>query len=349
MSSLPPENRPSRRREEEVIAAIVALLGLGGVAVAAIAQSSGGMNLDSLRSWIGGQPEASVSPQTPPAASGMTSLSAPISPAPTSSAPISPAPTSSAPTSSAPVVAAVPKDQTSPAVPSPSGEISPRVAASPAPAPTIAATPQSPMPSVTGSPIQFSDVPGDFWAGAYIQQLSARGILTGLPDGTFQPDRPVTRAELAVVIQKTFERSEQQTAIAFKDVPADHWAAPAITKTVRINFMRGYPGEIFRPSQNVSRLEVWLSLAKGLNLAVPENPQVVVQQYQDRASIPPWAWASVAATTTTGLVVNYPDVRTLNPNRPATRAEVTAIVYQALVLNQQAAAIQSPYLVQGKQ
>lgn len=53
--------------------------------------------------------------------------------------------------------------------------------------------------------------------------------------------------------------------------------------------------------------------------------------YQDAEQIPQYAVDDVAATTTAGIVVNYPDRQVLNPTRPATRGEVAALIHQALV------------------
>jgi hypothetical protein len=55
-------------------------------------------------------------------------------------------------------------------------------------------------PALGGS---FSDVSGH-WAEAWIEQLATEGITSGYPDGTFKPDRTVTRAEMAVFLTKTF-------------------------------------------------------------------------------------------------------------------------------------------------
>jgi hypothetical protein len=49
----------------------------------------------------------------------------------------------------------------------------------------------------------FSDISGH-WAEAWVEQLAIKGITSGYPDGTFKPDRTVTRAEMAVFLVKTF-------------------------------------------------------------------------------------------------------------------------------------------------
>src|SRR5690606_32028850 len=48
----------------------------------------------------------------------------------------------------------------------------------------------------------FPDMPADHWAAAAIRKAVERGLLQGYPDGTFRPDQPVTRAELASVLER---------------------------------------------------------------------------------------------------------------------------------------------------
>lgn len=58
------------------------------------------------------------------------------------------------------------------------------------------------------------------WAQAYIETLSAQGVLNGFPDGTFRPNEPVTRAQFATIVNTAFRlRNTSGTFIGFRDVP----------------------------------------------------------------------------------------------------------------------------------
>jgi hypothetical protein len=194
-------------------------------------------------------------------------------------------------------------------------------------------------------PINFVDVPQDFWARPFIDALSARGIVNGFTTGYFRPNQLVTRAEFAALLQQAFDKTPGQSTTVFKDVPSDFWAVPAIDKATKAGFLKGYPGNLFQPQQQIPRAQVLVALATGLNLAPPSNPTQVLQFYKDAAQIPNYATEKIAAATTSGLVVNYPDPNLLNPNQNATRAEVTAIIYQALVKAGKVQPIQSQYVV----
>ncbi|OKH28929.1 DUF1565 domain-containing protein [Chroogloeocystis siderophila] len=188
----------------------------------------------------------------------------------------------------------------------------------------------------------FSDVQG-LWAQPYIAALASREIIAGFPDGTFKPNEPVTRAQFAAIVSKAFTPTPQREAQDFNDVSRNFWGYQAIQTAYRGGFVAGYPGGAFQPQQQIPRVQVLVSLANGLNLRA-DNPNVL-STYADASQIPGYATDAVAAATQRQLVVNYPTPNQLNPNRPATRAEVAAFVYQALVNSGRAQAIASPYLV----
>ncbi|MUL39336.1 endo-1,4-beta-xylanase [Gloeocapsopsis dulcis] len=207
----------------------------------------------------------------------------------------------------------------------------------------IALAPARPSQPGLPSPTTFPDIQGH-WAQAYIQALADKNIISGFPDGTFKPNAPVTRAEFAAIATKAFPKAPQNNpSIEFVDIPKSFWGYSAIQTAVRRGFLVGYPGRIFQPSQQIPRVQVVVALASGLNLS--SNNTNVLSFYQDAAQIPNYATNKVAAATQRRMVVNYPTARQLNPNRNATRAEVAAFVYQALVDADQAQPINSPYLV----
>ncbi|MBW4495546.1 MAG: S-layer homology domain-containing protein [Oscillatoria princeps RMCB-10] len=179
--------------------------------------------------------------------------------------------------------------------------------------------------------IIFPDVTGH-WAQSFIQALAARDIIRGFPDGTFRPDEPVTRAQFAAMVRKAFPRNSIRSAIEFDDVPRFYWGYTAIQEAYSIGFLEGYPNRIFQPDQNIPRAQVLVSLATGLNLTARTDPRAIVTgSFQDAGQIASYAINSIAAATENRLVVNYPSVAFLNPNQIATRAEVAAFIYQALV------------------
>lgn len=191
----------------------------------------------------------------------------------------------------------------------------------------------------------FTDVQSNYWASQFIQQLSQRGVIAGFPDGSFRPEEPVTRAQFAAMINKAFQKPAQRQAINFNDVPGNYWAFSAIQQAYTIGFLAGYPGNNFRPNEAIPRQQVLVSLANGLQYTASTDPATILQYYNDASSIADYARSPIAAATEKQIVVNYPNVKFLNPTVTASRAQVAAFIYQALVSSNQATAINSPYIV----
>lgn len=185
----------------------------------------------------------------------------------------------------------------------------------------------------------FGDVPTTYWAYDYIEGLAKLNIITGFGNGSFRPDEPVTRAQFAAIIRQAFI-TNPASAQQFADVPANYWAAQPISAARSSGFLSGYPGNLFKPGQNIPRTQAFVSLANGLKYA-SNNPQRLTA-YTDSNEIPAYARSAVAAADEAGIVVHYPFSDKLEPNRNATRADVAAFVYQALVKQGRATAVAAP-------
>ncbi|GBE93935.1 fasciclin domain-containing protein [Nostoc cycadae] len=206
---------------------------------------------------------------------------------------------------------------------------------SPSAIPSPSATPSS-SPTATSN---FSDVSSDYWATPFIQALAARNVISGFPDGSFKPNQAVTRAEFATMIQKAFNQNpvRQIRSGGFTDVPANYWAASAIQEAYETGFMTGYPGNVFQPNLQIPKVQAIAALSSGLNLNSSGTASDVLNTYYtDASAIPNYAVNNVAAATQANIVVNYPDVKQLNPQVPLTRAEAAGLLYQALVRQGQA-------------
>ena len=173
--------------------------------------------------------------------------------------------------------------------------------------------------------------------------MAAKDIVSGFPDGTFKPNDSLTRAQYAALLAKAFELTPRRAGTTFKDVAADFWGKEAIDKANKGGFVAGFPDGTFRPNQNLTRTEAIVSLVNGLQLTGGNLNAVSV--YGDRAQIPSYATDELATATERKIVVNYPNRNQLSPMREINRAEICALIYQALVAIGRADAINSPYIV----
>lgn len=201
----------------------------------------------------------------------------------------------------------------------------------------------APAPSFAQS--RFNDVSSNYWAAPFIQELSRRGVIAGFPDGSFRPDAPVTRSQFAAMIRKAFNKQRERQPINFVDVSSNYWAYSAIQEAYSTGFLSGYPGRVFRPTQNIPREQVLVSLSNGLDYVASGNVESTLANYNDAYNISGYARAPIAAATQRRMVVNYPNTKFLSPKGTATRADVAAYIHQALVSTDQATAINSPYIV----
>jgi parallel beta-helix repeat protein len=195
----------------------------------------------------------------------------------------------------------------------------------------------------SGQATAFKDVPTGYWAKAYIEALASKNIIAGFPDGSFKPNEPVTRAQFATIVNKALTPTAKRTAINFQDVKSNFWAYAAIQSAYQSQYVSGYPDGTFKPQQQIPRVQALVALANGLGLIA--NNQSILAFYTDVTQIPNYAAAPIAAATARQLVINYPTVNQLNPNRDATRAEIAAFIYQAMVSVGRAPSIPSAYLV----
>ncbi|MEQ8963120.1 MAG: S-layer homology domain-containing protein, partial [Coleofasciculus sp. C2-GNP5-27] len=191
-------------------------------------------------------------------------------------------------------------------------------------------------------PDSFSDIQ-NHWAKPFIQGLLDQGLISGFSDGTFKPDEKMTRAQYAALLVKAFNPSVKRDGINFTDVADDFWAKTVIQQAYRGEFLSGFPDNSFKPNDNVQRAQVIVSLVNGLGLSASDG--TVLSTYSDRAAIPDYAKDEVNTATKKEIVVSYPDTKQLDPTKDATRAEVAAMVYQALVDRNQVSAINSDYIV----
>lgn len=101
----------------------------------------------------------------------------------------------------------------------------------------------------------FTDVPSDAWYADAVNTLGNLGILTGVGDGKFDPDRTITRAEFTAIAMR-FAQAEIQGENTFSDVEETDWFYPCVTGAVQYGWLSGYADGTFRPQAEITRAEV---------------------------------------------------------------------------------------------
>lgn len=170
----------------------------------------------------------------------------------------------------------------------------------------------------------FSDVWGGYWAKEPIEYLATLGIIGGYPDGTFRPERSLTRAEMAVLLVKAreVELPAVVTADVFVDLPRTHWAAKYVKEAVVLNLVGGYPDGTFKPSKPLTRDEavVLISRFDGISPA-----EVLIEGPFPDLPLTHWSAPTVAAAKQDGLL-EYLAGENFNHDQEITRAEAAEML-----------------------
>lgn len=183
-------------------------------------------------------------------------------------------------------------------------------------------------PQILAQASNFIDTRG-YWAEQYITALADRSIIGGFPDGSFKPSADITRAQFAAIAVKALNLPTGQKTSSFTDVPANYWAAPAISAVSNSGLVTGFPDGTFRPEDRITRAQALVVLSKALgNKATPNSTQL--NRYSDSRAVPDWATESVSKAANANIIVNFPDSSRIDPNNLATRGEVAGLMYQTL-------------------
>lgn len=161
------------------------------------------------------------------------------------------------------------------------------------------AAPEIPAPVCTSG---FADVGPDHFACQALALLGARGILSGLPDGTFQPDRGITRAEFAKALVGAFGKPPQpgpgptqdpgSAPVAFSDV-AGHWAYTAgyIQAAVSMKAVGGFPDGRFGPDLPLTRAQAVKIVAAAAGMELPRpGEEGLLRGFMAYPDLPAGGW-----------------------------------------------------------
>jgi S-layer homology domain/Glucodextranase, domain B len=174
---------------------------------------------------------------------------------------------------------------------------------------------------------RYNDVPMDHPAFTAIEYLSDQGVVSGYGDGSFRPNAPVTRAQLA----KTLAIAMRWGLIKpieprFSDVDPGSWQYPYVETAVARKVMSGFSDGTFQPNAPVSREEAVHSLVLAARW---KTGQSSTSHYVDGTStevLSPFMEAAYRH----GIIAPDDD-GSFHPRAPATRAVISTMVYHLLI------------------
>lgn len=172
----------------------------------------------------------------------------------------------------------------------------------------------------------FKDIQGH-WAQASIEKALKLGIVKGYEDGKFHPNGVITRAEFAALISRALKLPGSTTTTKFNDnkqIPT--WAQEHVTRAVQAGLIGGYEDQTFRASNEITRAELAVIIARAAKLETKED---AVLSFADADKFPAWARKEAAAAIEAGLIQGKGN-NTFDPNANATRSEALTLILRVL-------------------
>ncbi len=147
--------------------------------------------------------------------------------------------------------------------------------------------------------------------------------MRGYEDGTFRPEKSISRAELAAVLARTLELDHVRPAVSFRDLRANHWAADDIADATAMGLMSGYADGIFGGERAVTRAE----MAAVAAMLIGSSSDAAGNGFSDTAGH--WAENSIRKVQAANLMQGYADGE-FRPDASLTRAEAVVIMNKLL-------------------
>lgn len=149
---------------------------------------------------------------------------------------------------------------------------------------------------------QLSDIKGSF-AEEEIQSWVDQDLIKGYSDGTFKPNKSITRAEFMVLVNRAFKYNKE-VEINFKDVSSDDWFYQEVSKAIAAGYLDGFPDQTMKPQNLITRQEV----AKIISIINKlEKDETAAELFKDSSSIPAWSKGYIGSVRAADLMVGYLD------------------------------------------
>ena len=181
-------------------------------------------------------------------------------------------------------------------------------------------------PPLPPAPQPEPELPTDLaghWAKDSIAKLINARVISGYPDGTFQPDKTISRAEFTVMLVKAL-KLEPKADSDFKDTAA-HWARESIGTAAAHGLISGYDQNSFGPDDNITREQAAVIIARATQLETKDQ----TLNFTDAQQIASWALSGVTAAVNKSYLSGYPD-NSFRPQGNTTRAEAAIIIAKLL-------------------
>ncbi|WP_217591728.1 S-layer homology domain-containing protein [Cohnella sp. GbtcB17] len=181
--------------------------------------------------------------------------------------------------------------------------------------------------------ISFDDLGGLPWAQDAIYGLAAKGVVQGVGNGRFDPNRSVTRAEFIAMLMKALDLNGAEVAASgssFNDVAEGAWYADAVTAARKLGIVNGRSATKFGVSDPITRQDMAVMVDRALTaIGHAETAASVSTAFVDQDAISGYAREAVEAIRRAGIIQGT-DGNRFEPFSHTTRAQSAAVIYRLL-------------------
>ncbi len=156
--------------------------------------------------------------------------------------------------------------------------------------------------NISGLTTDYTDVAPEAWYAKYVGYCRNNGFLAGFPAGAFDPEKEITRAELAELVYNT-SLAKGSGSVAFSDVTADHPKYVSIMAAAGAGLINGYSDGTFKPDNTITRAEVVTIINRALGRDTDKSmlSKDVLYTFRD-VDVDYWAFPQIAEATLGHLV-----------------------------------------------
>ena len=175
----------------------------------------------------------------------------------------------------------------------------------------------------------FTDIETVSWANEAITNLSAKGIINGVGDGLFEPNKNVTREQAVKMMVLSLGINPSLQDVPFHDVKADQWYTLYISEAFHRSIVNGIDNGIFGIGREITRQDLAVIIVRTLKL----NETKAAENYEkdifaDEEDISDYAKEAVHILHSKGII-NGRDNNCFKPLETSTRAEAAQMIYKA--------------------
>lgn len=180
----------------------------------------------------------------------------------------------------------------------------------------------------------FDDTASLDWAAKQIEVLASKGIINGISETQFDPDRQVTRADFLLLLARVLEL-QGTSGSRFTDVQAEDYYDGALRIARGLGIVQGSGDNTFNPQASITREDMIVMTHRALKAVKRTSGETTAAQepalFADMAEVSDYALNSVVELSKMGLI--HGDGQGIHPKNLTTRAEAAVLIYNIHLLN----------------